>query len=132
MTPLETVQRFVDQINAHDITGLAALMTPDHRFVDSLGAVVEGRERMREGWHQYFQMVPNYRIDITRSFVDGTEVALLGSASGTYSPNGQLASADAWETPAAWRAIVRNGFVAEWQVYADNEPIRHRMRQASA
>jgi hypothetical protein len=29
------------------------------------------------------------------------------------------------------RAIIRDGQVAEWQVYADNEPIREQMRAAS-
>jgi ketosteroid isomerase-like protein len=125
---LETAHRFVDRINAHDITGLTALMTPDHRFVDSLGAAVEGREKMREGWRHYFQMVPDYHIDIARSFLDGAEVALFGSAGGTYGRDGQLNAADAWQAPAAWRVIVRDGLVAEWQVYADNEPIRQRMR----
>jgi limonene-1,2-epoxide hydrolase len=107
-------------------------MTPDHRFVDSLGTAVEGRERMVEGWRQYFQMVPDYHIDIARSFADGAEVALLGAARGTYSRGGQLSSTGAWQTPAAWRAIVRDGRIAEWQVYADNEPIRQRMGRASA
>jgi limonene-1,2-epoxide hydrolase len=132
MTPLETVHRFVDRINAQDIIGLTALMTPDHRFVDSLGTTVEGRARMVEGWRQYFQMVPDYHIDIARSFADGAEVALLGAAGGTYSRGGQVSSTDAWQTPAAWRAIVRDGLIAEWQVYADNEPIRQRMGPASA
>ena len=107
-------------------------MTPDHRFYDSLGAVMEGRDELREGWRRYFQMVPNYHIDITRSFADGAEVALLGSAGGTYSRDGQLSSTDAWQTPAAWRVIVRHGLIAEWQVYADNESLRQRMRRASA
>jgi ketosteroid isomerase-like protein len=132
MTPLETVHRFVERINAHDITGLTALMTPDHRFVDSLGAVVESRERVREGWRRYFQMVPDYHIDIARSFPDGGEVALLGSVRGTYGRDGHMSSTDAWQTPAAWRGVVRDGLVAEWQVYADNEPLRERMRRASA
>lgn len=132
MTPLETAHRFVERINAHDIAGLAAMMTPDHRFIDSLGVAVDGRETMRRGWRQYFETVPDYHIDITRAFADGAEVALLGSAGGTYSRDGQLVSANAWRTPAAWRVIVRNGLVAEWQVYADNEPIRERMRRAPA
>jgi ketosteroid isomerase-like protein len=132
MTPLDTVNAFVGQINAHDVTALAALMTPDHRFIDSVGAIMEGRDRMREGWRQYFKMVPDYRIDITRSYADGAEVALLGSACGTYLRDGRLTPEGAWQTPAAWRAIVRDSLVAEWQVYADNEPIRQRMRQASA
>jgi hypothetical protein len=29
------------------------------------------------------------------------------------------------------RALVRDGQIAEWQVYADNEPIREQMRAAS-
>ena len=129
MTPLETVQRFVAHINAHDIPGLTALMTTDHRFTDSLGAPVTGREAMREGWHHYLQMVPDYTVHITHTFADGTTVVLLGTAAGTYNRGGPLAPVDAWQTPAAWRAVVRDEQVAEWQVYADNEPIRQLMRR---
>jgi limonene-1,2-epoxide hydrolase len=129
MSPAETVQRFIDQINARDVDSLSVLMTPDHRFIDSLGSVIVGRETMRQGWRQYFQTVPDYRIEITRSFTDGVEVVLLGSAGGTYARDGQMKSADAWQTPAAWHAVVRDGLIAEWQVYADNEPIRQRMRK---
>ena len=129
MSPAETVQRFIDRINTRDVEGLSVLMTTDHRFIDSLGSVIVGRETMREGWRQYFQMVPDYHIEITRSFTDGAEVALLGSAGGTYSRDGQMRAADAWQTPAAWHAVIRDNLVAEWQVYADNEPIRQLMRK---
>ncbi|MBI4503762.1 MAG: nuclear transport factor 2 family protein [Gemmatimonadetes bacterium] len=131
MTPLETVQRFVSSINAHDIAALSALVTRDHRFVDSLGAVVAGREAMREGWRRYFQMVPDYHIEVTRSFADGLEVVLLGSAGGTYCRDGRPSSTGPWRIPAAWRAAVRAGLVAEWQVFADNDPIRQQMARAS-
>ena len=37
----EVVARaFVDAINRQDVEGLAGLMTPEHRFVDSLGGVL--------------------------------------------------------------------------------------------
>ena len=62
MSPAETVQRFIDRINAGDVEGLSVLMTTDHRFIDSLGSVIVGRETMREGWRQYFQMVPDYHM----------------------------------------------------------------------
>src|SRR5688572_2851106 len=129
MSPEETVQRFIDQINARDAEGLSALLTADHRFIDSLGSVIVGRETMRDGCRKYFQMVPDYHIEVIRSFTDGAEVALFGSAGGTYSPDTHIESAGGWETPAAWRAIVRDGLIAEWQVYADNEPIRQLMRK---
>lgn len=132
MTPLDIVRTFIGRINARDVLGLAALMTADHRFVDSLGSVFSGRDAVSEGWRQYFRMVPDYYIDITQSFADSTDVVLIGLARGTYSRDGQLRPADAWQTPGAWRAVVRDDAVAEWQVYADNEPIRQRMARASA
>jgi ketosteroid isomerase-like protein len=128
MSTEDTVLRFIDCINAHDVERLAALLTPDHRFIDSLGSVVLSRDAVCEGWRQYFQMVPDYRIDINRSLTDQDHMVLLGSASGTYSRRGDVSAEDAWITPAAWHAIVRDALIAEWQVYADNEPIRQRMR----
>jgi len=47
------------------------LMTPGHRFVDSLGGVTEGREKMRAGWVGYFRMVPDYSIVVEETFCDG-------------------------------------------------------------
>ena len=131
MTPLDLALAFVARINAHDVPGLAALMSSDHRFVDSLGAVVTGRDKMTEGWTGYFQMVPDYHIEVSRSFADGGEVVLLGSACGTYTRDGRLDPTNQWQTPAAWRALSLNDLIAEWQVYADNEPIRQRMAKAS-
>jgi ketosteroid isomerase-like protein len=134
MTPQEVAQQFVIAINAHDVEKLAALMTSDHRFIDSLGAVVEGGDAMREGWTFYFSMVRDYHLDIRRSFVaeDGkAEAMLVGVASGSCWSNGIKRLDSSWSTPAAVRAIIRDGQVAEWQVYADNEPIRQQMRVAS-
>ena len=130
--PVQLAQRFVECINAHDVDGLAALMSPDHRFIDSLGAEANGVNAMREGWRAYYRMVPDYRIDVEQAFVEGPQVILVGSAHGTYSRDGSLHAADRWSMPAAWRALIRDGRVAEWQVYADNEPIRRCMARAPA
>ena len=55
---------------------------------------------------------------------------LLGVAEGTYAPDGVLKAENHWTTPAAIRAQVEDGQVTEWRVYADNEPIRERMRKS--
>jgi ketosteroid isomerase-like protein len=131
MTPQEVAQQFVIAINAHNVECLATLMTSDHRFIDSLGTVVEGPDAMREGWAFYFSMVPDYHLDISRSFVpeDGkAEAVLVGVASGSYWSDGLKRPNSGWSTPVALRAVVRDGHIAEWQVYADNEPIRQQMR----
>lgn len=124
MAPLEVVQAFVNRINAHDVGGLVALMTEDHQFTDSLGQIGYGRETMRAGWIGYFAMVPDYRLMAEEWLSDGPVIVLLGTAGGTYSPDGSPNLTLAWKTPGACRAVVRDGLVAEWQVYADNEPIR--------
>jgi SnoaL-like protein len=135
MTAQEVAQQFVSAINAHDVEYLVALMTSDHRFIDSLGTVVEGRDAMREGWAFYFSMVPNYHLEISRCF--GAEAAkdeamLVGLASGSYWSNGLERPNSRWSTPVALRGLVRDGHIAEWQVYADNEPIRQQMHAVQA
>src|SRR5262249_20121567 len=56
----ETVQAFVDCINAHNVDGLAALMSDDHLFIDAHGNKVRGREAMTAGWYGYFEWFPDY------------------------------------------------------------------------
>ena len=34
---------------------------------------------------------------------------------------------NAWKTPVALRAFAEDGKVADWRVYADNEPLRRLM-----
>jgi len=123
-------QAFVRAINRQDVEGLVALMAPEHRFVDSLGNVVAGREKMRAGWAAYFRMVPDYSIAVDETFCDGPVVLMFGVAEGTYAPNGELKVENRWKTPAAIRAHEEGGLVTEWRVYADNEPIRRLMQKA--
>jgi ketosteroid isomerase-like protein len=127
-----TVRSFVRCINHGDIGGLRNLMTDDHLFVDGLGTRTRGRNRMSHAWLQYFRMVPGYRIQVDAVVERGTTVVVLGTAEGGYIPAGQTAVARRWKVPAAWRAVVRRGGVAEWQVYADNEPLRQLVRDEGA
>lgn len=126
--PADVVRRFVSRINVGDVDGIAELMTEDHRFIDSLGVEVVGRAEMRRGWKEYFRLVPDYRIEVRDTFTRGDVVVLLGFARGTCEKDDPPVE-EAWETPAAWRVRVREGYIAEWQVYADNEPIRRTIRE---
>jgi ketosteroid isomerase-like protein len=103
-------------------------MAAEHRFIDSLGTVFEGRDKVLAGWAAYFRLVPDYAIAVDKTLCDGPVVVMLGVARGTYAPDGQLRKENQWETPAAFRAFIEDGKVAEWRVYADNEPIRQKMR----
>lgn len=126
--PGTVVRQFVERINAHDVDGIVGLLAPDHRFVDSLGTVFEGEGALRAGWSGYLRMVPDYRIEIERLIDDREMVFLIGQAGGTYTSDGALRPENGWRTPAAWLATVQRGLLTEWRVFADNEPIRQRMR----
>jgi ketosteroid isomerase-like protein len=127
MSALDLVRRFVDTINAHDVEALTTLMADDHRFIDSLGSVFEGRSTMRAGWTEYFKLFPDYAIAYHTAFERNEVVALFGTARGTFSGGTASDGASRWEIPAAWRAVVRGQHIVEWQVYADNDPVRQIM-----
>jgi ketosteroid isomerase-like protein len=129
-SPATAAQAFVRAINRHDVDQLAELMTYEHCFIDSLGNTVRGRQKMQGGWAAYFFMVPDYQIAVEETYIDGPVVVMLGVAEGTYAPDGKLKPENRWKTPAAFRALIEDGQVAEWRVYADNEPIRGRMRHS--
>jgi uncharacterized protein (TIGR02246 family) len=123
MNPIEIVLQFLTLINERDPDKLAALMTDDHVFVDSLGNTVRGRDKMRAGWRGYFAFCPDYWVSHEEIFAAGNRVAIFGSAGGTVAAEGKLPPENKWQTPAAWLAVVENGLVKEWRVYADNKPV---------
>lgn len=122
--PTAVVLQFIERINAADITAMCGLMPEDHVFIDGLGNRVVGREKLRAGWKGYFALFPDYRISHEEIFEDHDVIAVFGSASGTYAVDGKLPKENHWEIPAAWKAVVRNGLIAEWRVYCDNQPAR--------
>lgn len=95
---------FVRAINRQNVDALAGLMSADHRFTDSLGNTVEGRDKMRAGWAGYFGMVPDYSLAIEETYADGPLVVMLGIAQGTYRGPLGATPENRWQTPIAVRA----------------------------
>jgi ketosteroid isomerase-like protein len=122
--PVTAVLRFIECVNAGNVDGLCAVMAEDHVLIDGLGNRLQGREKMRAGWRVYFTLFPDYRISHEEIFENREVVAVFGSASGTYAVQGKLPKENHWEIPAAWKAVVRDGLIAEWHVYCDNQPAR--------
>lgn len=127
---VESVARkFVEAINQGDVEAICELMTEDHRFIDSTGEVYDGRERMKKAWIDYYAIIPDYLIDISEALVSGNTVVLIGKASGTYAPDGEIQRENYWVVPAAWRAVVDGDKVKEWQIFADLEAVRKIARR---
>jgi ketosteroid isomerase-like protein len=113
-----TLKKFVARINAHDPGGIIALCTTDHVFIDSLGSKLSGHKQLKQAWSGYFRLFPDYCVEVELAISKGMFVLACGFASATHAPSQRT-----WRIPAAWRATVEDGRIAEWQVYADNKPV---------
>jgi ketosteroid isomerase-like protein len=117
MTDKEIVLAFVDSINRRDCSSLGELMADDHCFIDAHGNEVAGRDKIIAGWRGYFEMFPDYAIEVNEIFENGDSFAMFGFAGGSFKGNVEAN----WRLPAAWKAIVKEGRVALWQVFADTK-----------
>ncbi len=116
----QIVQDFAIAINEHNVDKMCLLMTDDHRFIDSQGNEAMGKEKMRADWIGYFQLFPDYKIEITDIFLGGDTVAAFGFASGTFQGKSDRKE-NFWHLPASWKAVIKNGKIQLWQVYADSK-----------
>jgi ketosteroid isomerase-like protein len=116
----QIIQNFVTAINEHNVDKICSLMTDDHKFIDSQGNTALGKEQMRTGWSRYFQMFPDYKIEITEIFLNGDTIAAFGFAGGTFQGLHDKKE-NYWHLPASWKAIIRDGKIQLWQVYADSK-----------
>jgi ketosteroid isomerase-like protein len=119
MTNKKIVQTFVKAINDHDVDKIFDLMSDDHVFIDGYGNKQEGRNGMKESWQNYYQLFPDYGVEITESIENDSVIELFGYASGTYKINNEKTNKNFWKTTAAWKAIVENQKIKLWQVYCD-------------
>jgi ketosteroid isomerase-like protein len=111
---VDVVVAFNDAINARDLPGLVALMSPDHLFADSAGAMVAGRDACGAAWASFFESFPDYRNEFEGidELTDG-EVVATGRS---------VCAFDALDGPARWHATVTNGLVTTWMVVDPAEP----------
>src|SRR2546427_9814488 len=118
MSNKRTLLSFIDRINAHDVEGLAELMSDDHTFIDAHGNQVSGKKKMTAGWRGYFEWFPDYCIEVNEVFEEndalgsdeasgvvearenGETFALFGFAGGSFKgkQSGCRRLAAAWET----------------------------------
>ncbi len=108
---------FVDAINNHDADKVRALMTDDHSFIDAQNNEMKGADKMHDGWKGYFSWFPDYKIEVNETYEHDNIVTAFGFAEGSYKGDRKYH----WRIPASWRAVVENGKIRIWQVYADTK-----------
>ncbi len=116
--PIAVAIRFNDHINNQDLDKLAELMTEDHRFIDSDGDEVQGRERMTKSWADFFRQFPDYRNIFTQVESRDNLVIIIGHS---------VCSEKSLNGPAIWTALIKDNRTEEWRVYKDTEEIRKQL-----
>jgi ketosteroid isomerase-like protein len=113
--PQAAVVSFNDCITARDLPALAALMTDDHVFIDTEDSAVRGKVACVAAWKGFFAAFPDYRNVFEQMSTRGESVVVAGrSECSDARLNGAV----------LWSANVRDGLIAEWRVYEDNDANR--------
>lgn len=125
----EIAREFIDAINGQELDKIAHLISEDHEFVDATGASYMGKQDILQGWPAYFELFPDYSIEIANILVEKESVGIFGYASGTFKNLKDTTGSNYWRIPAAWKGIIRNNLIVYWQVYCDYAPINDIIRR---
>jgi len=115
------VHEFVKSINEHNVDKIYEFMDTDFKFTDAYGNEEIWKDHMRESWIGYFRWFPNYEIEIIDMFSDSNVFVILGFASGTYQNKKEANNENYWRLPAAWRVVIEENKIKQWQVYCDSK-----------
>ena len=69
---------------------------------------------MKEGFAQYFEAYPEYKIHISKVTRSGKDIAIIGTTSGSQIPP----EVEAKET-VIWIAKMKDQLVSEWRIFTD-------------
>lgn len=125
----EIVKEFIKTINRQELNKMRALMSDELEFVDAGGVNYIGREEILKGWPEYYEMFPDYTIEMLNTIESNELVAAFGYASANYRNLKDPSGSNYWRIPAAWKAVVRNNLIVYWQVYCDYSPIHEIMQR---
>jgi ketosteroid isomerase-like protein len=110
------VHAFNEAINGRHLAALTELMTESHRFIDSAGVTLEGKNACVEAWRGFFDSFPDYRNVFAEVGEVGDGVVVVrGRSECSFAP---------LDGPAEWRAVVFNARVDVWQV-SEPAPVAH-------
>jgi len=115
----QIVLDFIRAINGADVEAISFLMTDDHVFVDSQNNKVRGKEAMKQAWVEFDKLFPDYHIEVNETLTKNDIVIVTGLASGTYKKLMDEDRDNSWIVPACFKAIIKNGKIELWQIFAD-------------
>lgn len=107
-TSKKVVRRYVACLNARDLDGIAVLLHPNCRFVDSHGEWIEGRNAIIAATRRFFSLERRFRLTLHAIVEHDGEILLRGKADAEH---------EEFRQDALWKARVENGAIIFWQSF---------------
>jgi ketosteroid isomerase-like protein len=104
----KVVRRYVACLNARDLDGVAALLHPECRFIDSHGDWIEGREAIIAATRHFFAIEHRFRLTLETIVEHDGEILLRGKAD---------AEREEFRQDALWKARIEDGAILCWQSF---------------
>jgi hypothetical protein len=121
----KVIQSFVEKINHADLLGLTPLLSTDHTFIDLEGDKFIGKDKMIEGWRDYFSENPDYKIYIRMLYKLRETVILIGHTTGSHLNLPDIV--EFHSEGVIWIAEVSKGQVTSWQILQDTQENFNRL-----
>jgi len=114
----ELIFSFVEAVNNQNITKIVMALSENTLFCNSQGKEIVGKENVIRAWMNYFELFPDYYIEVDHIIENEHTIGILGYSGGTYKKS--VNDLDKWRLPSAWKVKLNKREIAQWQVYTDN------------
>jgi hypothetical protein len=117
--PVSLAIEYVERLNRRDFTGLAEIMSPEHRLLPGGKDVLLGRAAACESLSGYVSSWHEFQIHISDVHLIGSTVALVARTTGSCV---QLSREEEIRDRRLYVAKVVNGLVDEFRYYEKDTP----------
>jgi len=121
-TPKTVALAFLETTAKRSFEALRPLMTDDHVFAFNEEETRGGKE-IKKAWTEWWQMVPDLKIEVVQTLEAGQKVVIQMTSRGTCAVKEGRTIKGAWSYPVIAIVTVRGGKVSEWREFGDASPL---------
>ena len=136
MAAKDTLKKYADALNAHDLDALLELLAPDAEVQDpGVAEPIKGKEAIRQNLGSWLKAFPDMKFEVVEPVLsEGNDVLFQGRISGTHTgdlttPQGTVAPTNKkfqFAGAGFWR-LNSQGLVSEERRYYDTAALRDQL-----
>lgn len=104
------------------------MLTEGTYFQDSQNRILQGKDRVSQGWEKYWELFPDYHIEIEHVFAEKDKFAVFAITTATYKNRQTEVNENQWKVPIAWQVQIQQGKITSWKMYGDTKIIYEIIR----